>query len=182
MARYVTAILAVLALPAGWLAWAENTTVSTSGPATQPATHQQVLDKLLGHGPPVTAPKLSAQPSRWDKWTKKGTGPVLSLQNTRRVGAKLLPEGDYLADRRGRLAQRGKQLVFVFESDGKSLADPPITLLPNRWLEKMEADVTASPELMTFRISGEVTTYRGRNYLLLRKVLIERRLDQRYPK
>ena len=56
--------------------------------------------------------------------------------------------------------------------------DPPIQPLQNRWLEKMEADSGAGTESMVFRVSGEVTEYRGKNYLLIRKVLIEKKLGQ----
>ena len=77
-------------------------------------------------------------------------------------------------DRRGRLVKSGDAWTFVFEADGKSMADPPINVLPNRWLEKMESDVAASHEALIFQVSGEVTVYHNKNYLLLRKVLIER--------
>ena len=87
---------------------------------------------------------------------------------------KLLPEGYYIADRRGRLIRGNVFWVFVFESDGKALADPPVKVLPNRWLEKMESDVVASSDPIIFRISGEITCYHGENFLLPRKVLVER--------
>jgi hypothetical protein len=88
---------------------------------------------------------------------------------------KLLPEGYYLANRRGRAVKTGGEWTFVFESDGKNLSDPPVRILPNRWLEKMESDMTsAGSGEMIFLVSGEVTVYHAQNYILLRKVLIER--------
>ena len=173
MVRFGVGVLALLAV-VGWLAAAE-----TSQPtATQP-TASEVRDTLLRGGPPITPLKTSGQKA---PAVKRRPVPRMASREDPRAGQKLLPEGHYLSDRRGRLLRQGDQLVFVFESDGKALADPPITLLPNRWLEKMESDVTASAESMIFHVSGEVTTYRGRNYLLLRKVLIERRTERGYPK
>jgi len=159
--------------------------ISSTGskPASQPATQnkdiagaQNVLQKLLSQEPPIT-PLI--KPEGKQKKKKKKTlvrkEPVRFTPFTRtKSKQKLLPEGYYLADRRGRLIITTNYPVFVFESDGKAMADPPIKLLPNRWLEKMESDVSASPEPIIFRISGEVTCYHNQNFLLLRKVLIER--------
>ena len=58
-----------------------------------------------------------------------------------------------------------------FESDN-TLADEPIRLLPCKLLQK------AKRRGGRLRISGEITRYQGRRYLLLRKVLPERRMGQ----
>ena len=154
----IIAVVGACVLFTGWLS-AQNV-----GPTTQPANQdlagaQQAMQRLMEQGPPITSPTVPG--------AKTGTGvgdtkslpagqsrllvPPPSIVPTARtaVRQKLLPEGHYLAD-------------------------PPIKLMPNRWLEKMESDVAASHETVVFRVSGEVTAYRGQNFLLLRKVLIER--------
>lgn len=172
MGRLLVGMLVVLGVM--WLV-AEG----SSKPAGTQPTADEVRKDMLRGGPPVTPLQ---RPGRKVKAVKRQSIPRMSSRADARTGQKLLPEGHYIADRRGRLLREGDQLVFVFESDGKALADPPLALLPNRWLERMETDVTASPEPMVFQASGEVTTYRGRNYLLLRKVLIERRTRGGYSK
>jgi hypothetical protein len=86
----------------------------------------------------------------------------------------LLREGSDVIDRVGRLQKSadGQQEDFVFESDGKSLGDPPMGILPNLKLMQMEeASNTVSRDLR-FRITGTVTEYRGKNYILLEKVVV----------
>ena len=61
-----------------------------------------------------------------------------------------------------------------FEADN-TLREPPIRLLPCRHLEWAEAFVGGTNKL---RISGLVTQYKGRRYLLLRKVLRVRDMNQ----
>ncbi|NLX07469.1 MAG: hypothetical protein GXY33_20195 [Phycisphaerae bacterium] len=168
-------LLTVLAMAViGGVVWAATT--------TQPAA-KDVLNRLLDDRPPVTPPKTTPaqEPSQtggtFQPPTLTGPG-----RDDREGGHKLLPEGFFVADRRGRLTRSGELWMFVFEADGKTMGDPPIALLPNSWLEKMEADMAASPEATIFRISGEVTTYHGKNYLLLRKVLMERRFAPSYVK
>jgi len=165
--------------------WAQSPTTQPSGASnksahavatTQPQA-QQVLDRLMRQAPPTTP--LKAMPAPKSVHKPKPQPSVAPNRNAR--DQRLMPEGSYISDRRGRLVRQGSDWLFAFESDGKALADPPILLLPNRWLEKMETDVTASPDAMVFRVSGEVTSYRGRNYLLLRKVLIERRAGAIQP-
>ena len=52
----------------------------------------------------------------------------------------------------------------------------PIQLLPNRLLETTIALSGGGRQGMVFLVSGEVTVYKGDNYLLLRKVLVRRDL------
>lgn len=172
-----------------------SSTATNSKPASKPTTKNKpaaktqnkdiagaknVLQKLLGQEPPIIP---LTNPNGKQKKAKKK--PLIRKEpvrftpfNKTKTKQKLLPEGYYIADRRGRLIITNNNYpVFVFESDGKALADPPIKLLPNSWLEKMESDVAASSEPIIFRISGEVTCYHNQNFLLLRKVLIEREIS-----
>jgi hypothetical protein len=167
---------------AGWLRANPNPTTRPA-PAEDITGAQQAMQKLLEQGPPITVPTVPGGKSGDKKGLpapSKGEEKLLAVpativpQSKSQIKHKLYPEGHYIADRRGRLICSNDYWLFVFESDGKTLADPPIKILPNRWLEKMESDVAASREALMFRISGEVTTYRGQNFILLRKVLIER--------
>lgn len=154
--------------------WLMAATTTQPGASDDLSAAQENLQKMLEQTPPITSPTLP-RGSKPDK-TMKTTGetPSLLQPSPSSTNRKLWPEGHYVVDRRGRLVKSGDAWTFVFEADGKSMADPPINVLPNRWLEKMESDVAASHEALIFQVSGEVTVYHNKNYLLLRKVLIER--------
>ncbi|MHC4295509.1 MAG: hypothetical protein ACYSTL_07975 [Planctomycetota bacterium] len=65
-----------------------------------------------------------------------------------------------------------------FRSDN-TLQDQPIRLLPCKLLEDAEKTTTSAKRItIPVRITGEVTRYKGREYLLLRKVLRERDMGQ----
>jgi hypothetical protein len=167
-----------------FIGWYQLPTAQTA--TTQPTKNdldqaQSALQKLMEQAPPITSPSLPTGDSKPENHSKvqpppqvfsplKGNAPQSRSAN----GQKIYPEGFYIADRRGRLIKGKTYWTFVFESDGIAMADPPIRILPNRWLEKMESDVTSDKNSIIFQVSGEVTIYHGENYLLLRKVLIER--------
>jgi len=141
-------------------------------PATQPSKPipaDQMLSRMLRPADepakPVAAP---SQPAAIDKST--GTGAVAP-------GAPALTvmrEGSYLVDRVGRMNRTadGQQEEFTFDSDGKAMKDPPVVLLPNLKLMAMEQAVKGSSRDLRFRITGVVTEYNGRNYVLLEKVVV----------
>jgi hypothetical protein len=85
---------------------------------------------------------------------------------------RVMREGSLLLDRIGRLtpAADGKSFELTLDADnGNGLADPPLVLLPNRKLMQLEDQVQNSYADQKLRVSGEVTEYRGRNYLLLQR-------------
>jgi hypothetical protein len=86
----------------------------------------------------------------------------------------LLREGTDVIDRVGRLQKTGDghDVEFVFESDGRALHDPPMIILPNLKLMGMEDAAKAVTRDLRFRVTGTVTEYRGRNYLLLEKAVV----------
>ncbi|MBN1845119.1 MAG: hypothetical protein JW810_05510 [Sedimentisphaerales bacterium] len=93
-------------------------------------------------------------------------------------GAKTPPparrDGQMVIDRVGRIhydPEAGRWL-FSFEADGASLAEPPMILHPCRLLEVMETAVQRANLSIRFRVSGQISIYQGRNYMLLRKVLM----------
>lgn len=87
-----------------------------------------------------------------------------------------LPDGYMLMDRSGRIAQEGPWWVFAFESDSGTHPEPPMKLLPNQALERMVRESRGGLEPIVFVVTGEVTDFRGENYLLPRKVLRKRDL------
>lgn len=83
----------------------------------------------------------------------------------------LVRDGTLLLDRVGRLT-RGREpntWEFTLDADGRALADPPLVVLPNRKLDQLEGLVRSSDRDVRLRVSGEVTEYRGRNFLLLQR-------------
>jgi hypothetical protein len=86
----------------------------------------------------------------------------------------VLREGTFLVDRVGRLSRTadGSQAEFVFESDGTAMQDPPLVIVPSLKLQQMEDAVSTAIKDPRFRVSGTLTEYRGRNYILLDKVVV----------
>ena len=85
-----------------------------------------------------------------------------------------------MADRLVRILPEKKAgwWVAAFEGDN-TLREAPLRLLPCRFLERAENAVGNSKDTgVRFRVSGEVTTYKARRYLLLRKLLPERDMGQ----
>lgn len=87
---------------------------------------------------------------------------------------RLIREGSSIVDRVGRLTKSadGQQWELSFEADGKTMQDPPLIILPNLNLAAMEAAVTGASRDLRFRVTGMVTEYKGRNYILLEKVVV----------
>ena len=88
----------------------------------------------------------------------------------------LLPEGAYLVDRTGRLVKRGQWWTFVHEDRGEVVRSRPMRILPFQLLEPLEDASSEGTGDTVFVVCGEVTEVHGVNYLLLRKVLIQRDL------
>jgi hypothetical protein len=87
-----------------------------------------------------------------------------------------LPDGYMLNDRTGRLGQEGEWWIFIFEADNPSYPEPPMKLLPCQTLERMVRESRGGLDPVIFIVSGEITDFRGENYLLPRKVLRKRDL------
>lgn len=81
---------------------------------------------------------------------------------------KLRREGDFVISRRGRLVPStdGARAMFVFESDGTEMSDPPMVLVPCQTLQSMEDLVSERGARIVFVLSGQILEYRGMNYLL----------------
>ncbi len=87
------------------------------------------------------------------------------------VNRKLRPDGSRIVDRAGRLTSSGDYLTFTFESRSEGMQELPLRLLPNRLLEDMELISESGRKPIVFVVSGQVTEYRGVNYLMVEKLL-----------
>ena len=87
---------------------------------------------------------------------------------------QVLREGTFIVDRTGRLSRGadGQTWELTFESDGRAMRDPPLIVLPNLKLMAMENATKAQSRDLRFRVTGMVTEYGGRNYILLEKVVV----------
>jgi hypothetical protein len=81
-------------------------------------------------------------------------------------------EGQMIWSRTGHLVKDDKtgQFLFAFDSDGKKMADPPMTLLPSHLLMSMEDASEKGTRPVKFKVSGMVTEYRGKNFLLIQSM------------
>ena len=104
-----------------------------------------------------------------------GVPTSVSKNNPRRSNASL-PDGTILIDRVVRLVRDDNWWILAFESGGDSPGPRPMRLLPSRLVETLEAASAGGTDHVSFIISGEVHSYRGARFILLRKVLIRRSL------
>lgn len=172
LTRLVALIVAPLAV--GSVLFAQ----SSAPPATQPSTapSSDVFDRLLGPDPVRDAPPLTpAQPA-----PAKPTTPapnVLPVGPLAGGGAQqqqaVAREGTYIVDRVGRLTRAGDgALEFTLDADGKAMQDPPLRLLPNLKLADMEDAIASNSRDLRFRVTGMLTEYRGRNFVLIEKFVV----------
>ena len=96
--------------------------------------------------------------------------------------ANMIREGSYVVDRTGRLTKSadGQQWEFTFDADGKTMQDPPLPILPNLNLAAMESAVSTASRDLRFRVTGMVTEYKGKNYILLEKVVVVPDVTQQF--
>ena len=84
------------------------------------------------------------------------------------VRRKIVSEGTKVVRRRGqvrRTVQGG--YIFTFDADATGLADPPMTLLPCRLLERIDRHLRRQPQQQSaILITGHVYAYDGQNFLL----------------
>jgi hypothetical protein len=138
----------------------------------------QLLQQMLrpANGPALQPLQPILDPPVLDQTTGKMVVPDAAQPQT------LRREGDYIRDRLGRLTKSadGTQEEFTFESDGRTMQDPPIVILPNLKLMAMENAVNSANRDLRFRITGPVTEYKGRNYILLEKVSVVQDQEQQF--
>ncbi|HWB54530.1 MAG TPA: hypothetical protein VG722_10070 [Tepidisphaeraceae bacterium] len=146
------------------------TTLPTTQPAVVPLQSDSILDRMLQ--PSSAAQPLEPEPAAAPVDASSGQAAV------KPEGPKLpvKAEGSYII---GRLARFGPMVngfrELVFDSDGQAMLDPPMLILPNQMLASMESEAKTSNDPMAFRVSGMVTQYKDRNYLLIDKAVPEPR-------
>ncbi len=150
---------------------ADTAAAITAGATTRPTgkSAEEMLDQLLkptGDAPPAQ-PATDVQSGGIDATSGAAVAPDAPTVTVMR-------EGTDIVNRVGRLTRSadGQQWEFTFESDGRTMLDPPLIVLPNLTLMRMESAITGTSRDLRFRITGEVTEYRGRNYILLRKQMV----------
>lgn len=148
-------------------ATAPSTRPTTTG--AKPIPTGQLLDSLLK---PAAATGQPIQPIQEGPTVDATTGKAAIAPGAPQLN--LVREGTLVTDRTGRLTRSADGLTaeFSFDSDGKALKDPPMIILPNLKLMQMESAVQGSSRDLRFRITGVVTEYKGRNYVLLEKVVV----------
>jgi hypothetical protein len=160
------------------LAFVPSTSVfaQTTQPATASNSGDQLANRLLapqGGSANRQLPAATAGPVTDASSGKAAVAPAAPTLN-------VLREGTFIVNRVGRLTRSadGQQEEFAFDADGKTMRDAPVVILPNLKLMQMENAVAGSSRDLRFRVSGMVTEYKGRNYVLLDKVVVVPDLDQ----
>ena len=104
-----------------------------------------------------------------DKNNNKESASGFTVEGDNRVRWK---DGSMVVDRVGRVLyeSQNQRFIFAFEADSSKRAEPPVTLLPNLLLEEIEKTLRKD---IRFRVTGQVSRYQGRYYMLLRKALIK---------
>ena len=168
----VVVLIAAGLLTGGLLRANDEGAGQTTG--TEPATkksQEQVLKDLLEESTPrpmIITPDISDEVSV----------PIAEPVDPKAKLPLTVREGDVVINRMGRLGKDTKgTLLFVYEADATDLSEPPLILLPCLKLEQMEILVAKKPNVK-FTVTGEVTVYHGKGYLLLRKVMLHRDLGQ----
>jgi hypothetical protein len=166
------AVLLLIALPAA-VARAQTTQPTSS---TTTSSAEQLANRLLapqGPGGNRALPPATVGPMTDATSGKAAVAPGAPPVN-------VLREGTFIVNRVGRLTRSadGQQEEFNFDADGKTMRDPPVIILPNLKLMQMENAVAGSSRDLRFRVSGMVTEYKGRNYVLLDKVVVVPDLEQ----
>ncbi len=137
---------------------------SLSAAVAQKISAKAILNNLLSHHISRPVEQLVTIPPML---TAK---PIADLPQPAGSGAwPALSEGSYIWNRSGRLLFNRplREWIFVLQADSPRLSTPPLILLPCHLLARMENRSAHDGTEIKFRISGKITQYKGRNYLLL---------------
>jgi hypothetical protein len=154
-------------------------------PATQPGgdpndmkfmSADQVFSQM---SKPTTRPSKSLAPVSETAIHDRTSGSAAVRPNAPMV--RLMREGTLVVDRLGRLSHNDTGAAeFTFESDGKAMQDPPMLLLPNLKLGELEGVVASNNRDLKFRLTGMVSEYKGRNYLMVEKFIVPIDMAQQF--
>ena len=142
-----------------------------SAPDTAPADTTESADQMLSDmlRPDGQTPVRPLQPLR----QPPATGPAAAA-GPDAAPAPVMREGSFIVDRVGRMTKStdGAGWQFSFVADGQAMQDPPVVLIPNLKLMLMEDQLKATNRDLKFRVTGQVTEYRGQNYVMVEKVVV----------
>jgi hypothetical protein len=156
----------------GFVAVSLETAASANNQITGPRTPVErfpgyparapVPEEMLDDTPQVIV--LPSEPAEYGEDPAWRTGGVVGHIPAE---ARRLPEGYILAGREARIEQQDRWLVARLAS-AEGLPDaPPLRLLPNPRLGTLEAVLSQAGETDSFLLTGRVTEFHGRNYLLI---------------
>lgn len=151
------------------------TTAPSAAQDAAPSSADQVLNQMLRPSDTDTAVVASPEPAPTSLSIPQAISPAGST-------GPIWREGTDIVDRMGRLKKSpdGVQEEFTFDSDRRALGDPPVILLPNLLLMQMETALSQASHDLRFRITGTVTEYHGRNYLLLERFVVVQDKNQEF--
>lgn len=170
---------------------AAPTTAAAGGEAT-PAEAPKAADGQAGAEAPAGAavdePSIDQIIGDLDRalGTKRVTNPTTAADSEPAVsetsGGRVRPAG-FMTARRGRVLRAGSgESTFIVDSGtAGEVAEPPMAMLPCTNLSVIESLAERMGESATFTISGPVTVYHGRNYLLPTTFTVNRATDQVIP-
>ncbi|MEP0843924.1 MAG: hypothetical protein HRF43_14570 [Phycisphaerae bacterium] len=153
----------------------EGVTPPTAEPQTRPSsgkepTAEELIQQLMRDRPThqVVAPAESPAVQTAPAGGESGEPPSAVKDQA------YWPERTLLSDRLVRLVPNEGTWLMAFDDPGRNPTDRPIRVLPSRLLESAINLTGGGTRGVVLVVSGEVTAYRGTNYLLLRKVLVRR--------
>lgn len=141
---------------------ADKTEGEEKGKAQSQKSAEEVLNELLRKKDQPTDVRKPVDAGAGKVGNKEGIAPNVKPQKLRR-------EGQFILSRRGRMVATGRAAQpwqFVFEADKNGMSDPPMYLMPCRYLEDMERIVKREGDAAVFLISGQIFVYHNANYLL----------------
>jgi hypothetical protein len=150
-------------------------TAPTTQPAMSPEDAEKTLNELLRTKPGMARPIQPSpeEASARDKGTDEGIAPG-------EPAVPLKHEGDTISQRIVRLQKTQKgDWELRFESDGRAMQDPPVIALECRSLMRMQDQQKTAGRSLRFVVTGVLTEYRGRNYLLIEKAQVVPDEDQK---
>jgi len=145
-----------------------------ASPVRAPASADQLLKDMLSAEKPAAKATSNADALQTDLTSGPGAvapkAPVLAV----------LPDRSQIFDRVCRLGPSadGQHEELTFEADGASMGDPPLIILPNLKLADLEK--AAGDRKTRVRVTGIITEYRGRNYILLQKIVVMPDSDRQF--
>ncbi len=150
----------------------------TQSAPTQPSA-ANVLENLLKDKPESNPNARTAVPAP-PGGTTAAAIPALPNVTPVTINTNRLREGQMVLQRAGRLAKDEKtgNWYFTFDADGNNMQDPPMQLIPSRFLMAMEDATVNGTQPLRFRVSGMVTEYRGKNFLWVQQMEILRDVNK----